>query len=65
MSGLFSKPKRSRPPTFSDPAVEEARRKLLLAEGKKRGRRSTILTSGRGVQEEVIGVKQTLLGGRP
>lgn len=50
------------PPALNDPAVEEARRRELEAASKAKGRRSTLLTGGEGVEAGNIG-KKTLLGG--
>ncbi len=54
MGAIFSSPKApdlpapEPVPTAADPAVEEARRKELLASQKKRGSQAAILTSGDG-----------------
>lgn len=53
MGSLFSPSPPAPPPlpplpTPEDPAVEERRRKLRLAEAARRGRGATILTSGLG-----------------
>lgn len=54
MGSLFSPPELAPPPppppvpTPDDPAIDEARRKLRQAELRRKGRRSTILTSGLG-----------------
>ena len=54
------------PPSYEDEARElEERRKLLETEKKRKGRRSTILTGGTGlneIEEENL-KKDTLLGG--
>ena len=66
MGGLFKKKKSDDPPpipAFEDPAIAEARRRALVAEGKRRGAGSTILTGPTGVGGEPNLGKRTLLGG--
>lgn len=54
MGALFSPPQPPPPPppppvpTPDDPAIDEARQRLRKAELSRKGRRSTILTSGLG-----------------
>lgn len=57
-------------PTREDPEIEQARKRAQIAEKLRRGRRSTILTSGRGVEDQLGSVSRpearggaTLLGG--
>jgi hypothetical protein len=75
MGSLFSPPAPPAPPplpplpTPEDPAIEERRRKLRLAEAARRGRAATILTSGLGdvsdpAIERPIAAAGTLGGGR-
>ena len=56
------------PPTPEDPAIEEARRKRLMSEQKRKGRASTILTGGLGDQSSVTvdrpGLRSSLGGDR-
>lgn len=70
MSSLFSSPKipapqpLPEPPSVTDPAVEEARRKELAAASARQGRRATLLTGGDGVAEPAsLGGRTRLLGG--
>lgn len=49
-------------PTRDDPAVEEARRKELLAAQKSRGRAATLLTGADGVTAQAPGERKRLLG---
>lgn len=49
-------------PQVTDPAVEDAARRARQAEGKRKGRRSTLLTGGQGVTEDANVAKKTLLG---
>ena len=53
------------PPTPSarTPDVAEARRVQLRADAQRRGRSSTILTGGAGLQDEALVGRTTLLGG--
>ena len=52
------------PPTTDDPSVTAAREKLRLSEKKRRGRRASVLTSSRGVQESTGVIKRSAaLGG--
>jgi len=41
-------------PEIDDPAVKEAQRRERLAAARRRGRRSTILTGGRGAEGETL-----------
>lgn len=41
-------------PTRDDPEVREAERRERLAAARRRGRRATILTGGRGVEGEAL-----------
>lgn len=50
------------PPTLEDPAVEEARRKELAAARKARGRATSLLTGGQGVEGAAPTERTTLLG---
>ena len=50
------------PPTVIDPAVKVARKNEKKAAAQLAGRKSTILTSSRGVLEEANTSKKTLLG---
>lgn len=53
-------------PTRKDPAIEDARKRQASADRMRKGRRSTILTSGRGVDDELGNVARPaakLLGG--
>jgi len=40
-------------PKREDPEIEAKRKRQLTAEKLRKGRRSTVLTSGRGVQDEL------------
>ena len=57
------------PASRKDPEVEAARRRQQTADRLRRGRRASILTSGRGVEDELGSVSRpsatgaTLLGG--
>ncbi len=66
MSFLFPsppKPPKLPPvPSRDDEAVAEARRRQRLAARLRKGRASTILTSGQGVLGEAPVVRKTLLG---
>ncbi len=66
MSFLFPSPPKppNLPPVPSrdDEVVAEARRKQRLAARLRKGRASTILTSGQGVLGEAPVVRKTLLG---
>ena len=48
-------------PQQNDPRAEEARRRALLSESARSGRASTFLTSGKGMLDEPIVSKPTLL----
>ena len=75
--GLFNKPKGPLPPPPPLPppvnrnsqAVKDARNKAIREAKNRRGRKSTILTSGRGVSDDQLGVTRpeaknaTTLGG--
>lgn len=61
--GLFKPKSPPVPPTREDPAVAEARRKALLEDQKRKGRASTILTSGQGLSGDPSVSKATLLSG--
>jgi hypothetical protein len=74
--GLFDPPKPIPPPaplpppvTRKDPAVKDARTNAIKEAKRRRGRKSTILTSGRGVSDDQLGVTRpeaksaTTLGG--
>ena len=56
------------PPTREDPEIRKARDTQRTAELRRRGRRATILTSGRGIEDELGTVNRpqargsTLLG---
>lgn len=50
------------PPQITDPEVEEARRRARLAEQKRRGRASTILTGGSGLGQDPSVARKNLLG---
>ena len=41
------------PPSTEDPAIEDARKKQMDTDLKRRGRRASILTSPRGVEDEL------------
>ena len=47
---------------LSDPAVEEARRRQILAARQARGRAATILTGGEGDVSPVPAIRKALLG---
>lgn len=51
------------PPKVDDPSIEEERRKTLIAASLRKGRSSTILTSGLGVPSEGRTSGKTLLSG--
>jgi hypothetical protein len=51
------------PPSRDDDAVQEARRKELANAARRRGRASTILTSGSGDTSEAPVGRRMLLGG--
>lgn len=42
-------------PQREDPSVIESREKLRLSEKRRKGRRATILTGGRGIQDDDLG----------
>jgi type IV secretory pathway VirB10-like protein len=56
-------------PTREDPAVEESKKKLRMAERQRSGRRASILTGGQGVMGEAAATERpearsaALLGG--
>ena len=50
-------------PQADDPRIEQRRRTQLLTERKRKGRASTILTGGAGLQDEPTLQKASLLGG--
>lgn len=68
MTGIFSSAKTPAlvepepTPTAADPAVEEARRKELLAAQKSKGRAATLLTGGDGDTSEAPVERKRLLG---
>ena len=69
MGGFISRPKpaprpepRPEPKPIAKPIVE-TKAKAKYDDKKRRGRRSTILTSASGVSEELELAKKTLLGG--
>jgi len=68
MGGFFSAPSPSPPPapapvpSKDDPAVEEARRKELIAAQKARGRAASILTGGEGDTTDAPVTQKRLLG---
>ena len=69
MGGLFSSPSPPPPPPpppapaqEGDPAVEEARRKELIAARKRQGRAATLLTGGYGDLSAAPVATKTLLG---
>ncbi len=62
-AGIFDKPKTIDPPpplpppvNRSDQAVQDARNKAIKDAKNRKGRKSTILTSGRGVSDDQLGV---------
>jgi hypothetical protein len=60
----LTKAKKGEPfPEADDPRVEEARQAQLKAERDRRGRSSTILTGGLGLQDEPVVNRPTLFGG--
>jgi hypothetical protein len=74
--GIFEGPKLTPPPkplpppvTRKDQAVKDARTNAIKEAKNRRGRKSTILTSGRGVSDDQLGVTRpeaksaTTLGG--
>ena len=68
MGGFVSRPKPPAPrpepkPEPVKPIVETKEDKKKYDDKKRKGRRSTILTSSTGVSEELDLVKKTLLGG--
>ncbi len=71
MGGFISRPKppaprpepRPEPKPIAQPIVETKAEKKKYDDSKRRGRRSTILTSTSGVSEELELAKKTLLGG--
>jgi hypothetical protein len=67
MAGLFSSPKMPDPtpppaPSQNDPAVEEARRKEIVAATKMKGRASMLLTGGAGDTSTAPTARRVLLG---
>lgn len=68
MTGVFSSSPRPAPappppaPSKDDPAVEEARRKELIAAQKAKGRAASILTGGEGDTSAAPVEKKRLLG---
>ncbi len=46
-----------------DPEIELARKKTRLSEKRRKGRRSSILTSASGAEENLGSIKQAGLGG--
>ena len=64
MGGFISKPKPPAPRPDPKPEVQPmTETKSTYDDKKRRGRRSTILTSSTGVSEELELAKKTLLGG--
>jgi len=72
MGGFISRPKprpapapapMPKPKPIVQPIVETKEEKKKYDDSKRRGRRSTILTSTSGVSEELELAKKTLLGG--
>lgn len=66
--GVFSKPDAPAalppPPTFDDPAIAAAKEKLRLSEKRRKGRRASVLTSNRGVDNNSPVIKRVAaLGG--
>lgn len=68
MVGIFSAPSipapapAPPPPTREDPAIEDARRKAVIAGKKAKGGAATLLTGGAGVEGEAPVQRKTLLG---
>ena len=62
MAALFTSPKSPKVPTQEDPAVEEARRRELIAAKLRKGRSSTILTGPSGLSGDSLAPQPTLLG---
>ena len=68
MTGMFKSPTPPLPkpvpvPKEDDPAIEEARRKEVIAARKANGRAATLLTGGEGVQTLANVQRNSLLGG--
>jgi len=71
MGGFISRPKppaprpepRPEPKPIAQPIVETKAEKKKYDENKRKGRRSTILTSTSGISDELELAKKTLLGG--
>jgi len=69
MTGMFSAPsmpalpKPTPVPDDKDPAIEEARRKEVIAARKAKGRAATLLTGGGGVGGLAPVQNKSLLGG--
>lgn len=51
------------PPTQNDAAIEEARRREIVAAQRARGRAATILTSGQGDTQDAPVARRMLMGG--
>lgn len=51
------------PPTQNDAAIEEARRREIVAAQRARGRAATILTSGQGDTQDAPTARRMLMGG--
>jgi len=68
MGGMFSPSMPALPaatpvPDDKDPAIEEARRKEVIAARKAKGRAATLLTGGTGVSGQANVQSKSLLGG--
>ena len=70
MGGFISRPKpaprpepRPEPKPIAQPIVETKEEKKKYDQTKRKGRRSTILTSTSGISDELELAKKTLLGG--
>ncbi len=70
MGGFISKPKPApmpeptpEPTPMAQPATETKAEKKRYEDSKRKGRRSTILTSSTGTSDELELAKKTLLGG--
>ena len=61
MGGSPSKP--PDPPVLTDPAINEARRRQQIAAARRKGRASTILTSGQGLTGDGVSIGTRVLTG--